>query len=164
MMTVIFVLFIVFLVPLVSLDRMQLEGEHRDPFWHTVIESFFRTSGNHDSGTLAYIQAFELDNAIQIRTRPGLVGSVMYVEAFLPDSSVTVIEHDLSDNRFTALYCQEGGSIQLYRNGTLAWNRSSGRWAVFDCAVDYGDSDESGKMQRRYRTFFKKNATEKQGA
>ena len=153
MLTVIFVLFVVFLVPLVTIDRMRLEAERPDPFWGNVTASLEKGLSDMIAAR-EYMLAFDLEDARSVRVASVDAGNVRYVEALLRDSSITVIRHDRTDNSFGALYCQDLGSTQVFRSGTLTWNPTSRRWVVFDFEIDYGEAESSRAMAQDYRRWF----------
>jgi hypothetical protein len=153
MLTVIFVIFMLVLVPLVNLDRVKLKQEHRDRFWDRVAASFSAKKAD-TARWRPYSLAFDLHSALSVRTAAAGDRSVRYVEALLADSALTIIRHNLYDNTFIALYCQNSGSTKIYRSGSLTWNPGSREWVVFDFDIDYGDRTESLAMEARYRTWF----------
>jgi len=153
MLTVIFVVFMLLLVPLVNLDRTKLASEHRDRFWQRVAQSFaLRDSGS--TSVSSYNLAFDINDALSIRMRPGESENVRYIEALLADSSLTIIRHDHRDDSFIALFCQNAGTTKIYRSGSLTWNPASREWVAFEFDIDYGDKNESLAMEAKYRTWF----------
>jgi hypothetical protein len=142
-MIVIFVLFIIFLVPLVNIDKIKLEKAEQDTYWDDLA-AWVRKEPVQNLD--AYTNSFALsDHQIRITEAEGF----RYVNAVSENGDITVVEHKLSDNSFTALVVKGKSTVATFRYGQLKWSAGEKSWFATADLIDYGDRAESLDMKNR---------------
>ncbi len=156
MMTIIFVLFVIFLVPLVSIDKARLENKRVDLFWNEVVDYLGqRSSSEFDKESKAYSDAFNFYNPLAVKTTLLKNGEVQfrYVETILPDSSLMVIRHDLTTDKFSSMRMTKNGETTTFRHGALEEIPSTQHWFPTEDEVDYGTDPRSTLIDAEYRQW-----------
>ncbi len=122
MLTIVFVLFVIFLVPLVSIDKARLEDKLHDKFWNNMVvflDNNNTKSTSRETVTALYDNEFDIHNAIRLLYTVAPSGSYNLIEFLGQDSSVTIIKHNLSTNRFNSMRISAGGTSTTFRHGEL---------------------------------------------
>ncbi len=163
MMTIIFVLFVIFLVPLVSIDKARLENKRVDLFWNEVVEYLGQKSNSEfDEYSKTYRDAFNFYNPLHVRTTHLKNGEIQfrYVETILPDSSLMVIRHDLTSDKFSSMRMTKNGETTTFRHGSLEEIPSTSNWFPTEDEVDYGGDPRSSAIDTEYRKWRTKSIKE----
>lgn len=150
MLVVIFVLFVVFLVPLVSMDKPpQLQTVPEDPFWASVSRSLEQQSPQAQQ----YSASFGVLEPLA--SRASSLESTQIIEILSPDSSVSVIQHDLSNQEFVSIYAPTGGQSLIYKTGQLQYDSIEKEWVIKSSSTLYYPNANTEPMEYRYKQWFR---------
>lgn len=145
-LTVLLVLRVVFLVPMVNIDKAKTESERKDRLW-TDATRYLETRAR--AGTTG-----EYDGLLGAVRPPALVtmqGGVRWIEAELPESTLVVVRHDLSDSSFVLLRTKSSNATPTFRFGKLLWSQPEQQWFPTADSIDYGDLPVSSQLVSSYR-------------
>lgn len=151
--TVLLLLRLVFMVPLVNLDKSKTVAARSDAYWSRQA-AFVLGSPGDTVRAAPYADAFALHGKTVLMTESGL-GKNVYIEAAGPDSSLTVLRHDLAGGGFTAMSVQARGHALSFRRGALLWSQDEEEWFPASDSVDYGTRPESKAMEAEFRAWTK---------
>ena len=156
--TVLLLLRLVFMVPLVNLDKAKTIAARADEYWSR--QAMYVLTHPGDSATVKpYRNAFGLEGktALVTETGPGEAGAgnTVFIEAATPDSSLTVLRHDLKTGSFVAMNVAGQGHSVSFRRGQLIWSKDEAEWFPASDSVDYGARAESKAMEKGFREWTK---------
>jgi hypothetical protein len=153
--TVLLLLRLVFMVPLVNLDKAKTIAARADRYWSQ--QAFFVLTHPGDSTTVKpYRNAFGLEGKTALISETGAdAGKTIFIEAATPDSSLTVLRHDLNTGSFVAMNVAGQGHSVSFRRGKLIWSQDEAEWFPASDSVDYGAKAESKEMEKGFREWTK---------
>ena len=153
--TVLLLLRVVFMVPLVNLDKAKTIAARADRYWSQ--QASFVLTHPGDSATIKpYRNAFGLEGKTALISETGAdSGKTVFIEAATPDSSLTVLRHDLNTGSFVAMNVAGQGHSVSFRRGKLIWSQDEAEWFPASDSVDYGAKAESKEMEKGFREWTK---------
>jgi hypothetical protein len=154
--TVLLLLRLVFMVPLVNLDKAKTIAARADKYWS--LQALYVLTHPGDSTTVKpYRNAFALEGkaALVSETGNAAAGKSVFIEAATPDSSLTVLRHDLNSGSFVSMNVAGQGHSVSFRRGKLIWSEDEAEWFPASDSVDYGSKAESKEMEKGFREWTK---------
>lgn len=155
--TVLLLLRLVFMVPLVNLDKAKTIAARADKYWS--LQALYVLTHPGDSATVKpYRNAFGLEGKTALVSETGSEGGAgksVFIEAATPDSSLTVLRHDLNSGSFVAMNVAGQGHSVSFRRGKLIWSQDEAEWFPASDSVDYGGKAESKEMEKGFREWTK---------
>ena len=160
--TVLLLLRLVFMVPLVNLDKAKTIAARADKYWSLQARYVLAHPG--DSATVKpYRNAFGLEGKAALVSETGsqgagsgVAGKSVFIEAAAPDSTLTVLRHDLNSGSFVAMNVAGQGHSVSFRRGKLIWSQDEAEWFPASDSVDYGGKAESKEMEKGFREWTKR--------
>lgn len=155
--TVLLLLRLVFMVPLVNLDKAKTIAARADKYW--TLQALYVLTHAGDSTTVKpYRNAFGLEGKAALVSETGSAGNgkSVYIEAAAPDSTLTVLRHDLNSGSFVAMNVAGQGHSVRFRRGKLIWSQDEEEWFPASDSVDYGNKAESQEMEKGFREWTKR--------